>query len=539
MKSVIGVMKTQSSSVNSASGFVSKLGGQINGILHGFDRLRLRGTLRQLYCPAVMEAYLGAQHLMYRDFAAMAEQATGKVKAAAEALAARLSRPLIYLTPNCQSKEALARQVAEQDSIERGLIAVFKTIEPCQSHALRRKADGSGFEFRLEVRKCLHFYFYFEHERFGFMHVRLQSWFPFEVDLCINGRHWLARQLDKEGVAYRKRENALVWVEDMAAAQRLLDRQKEIDWQKELDKLLKLTHPASAEICRPLNLQYYWSVSQSEYATDLLFKRPEDLARIYPSLVHHALRSFSSPDVMRFLGHKVPAQSGRVHRHFEGEVVSDLKDRPEGIRVKHRLNGNSIKLYDKHGSVLRVETTINHPKEFRVFRRREGDPKGGRAWRVMRRGIGDLARRAKVCHASNQRYLQALGAASTVVPLFEWTAQVCRPIKRKGRRYRALNPFSPADAALLQAVSRGEFAINGFRNRDLCQLLHPGRAPKDIKKKQARATGRQIRLLRMHGLLAKVSHTHRYVLTEKGRSTITALLAAQQANAQQLTQFAA
>ncbi len=81
-------------------------------------------------------------------------------------------------------KEALARQVAERDSIDRGLIAVFKTIEPCQSHALRRKADGGGFEFRLELRKCLQFYFYFERERFGFMHVQLQSWFPFEVDIC-------------------------------------------------------------------------------------------------------------------------------------------------------------------------------------------------------------------------------------------------------------------------------------------------------------------------------------------------------------------
>jgi hypothetical protein len=446
---------------------------------------------------------------------------------------------VIYLSSPSQSKEEVARQVAKRDSIERGLIAVFKSVEPCQSHALRRKADGSGFEFRVEVRKCLHFYFYFEHERFGFMHVRLQSWFPFQVDLCLNGRHWLARQLDKAGVAYRKRENALVWVEDMATAQRLLDRQKEIDWRKELDKLLSLTHPASTEICRPLSLQYYWSISQSEYATDVLFKRPEDLARIYPGLVHHALRSFSSPDVMRFLGHKVPTKSGRVNRRFKGELVSDLKDRPEGIRVKHRLNGNTIKLYDKQGSVLRVETTINNPKEFRVYRRTEAQPKGGRAWREMRRGVSDMARRAEVCQASNGRYLQALSAASTVVPLFDWTTQVCRPIKRQHHRYRALNPFSPADAALLHAVSRGEFAINGFRNRDLRQLLHPGRVPKDIQKKQARATGRQIRLLRMHALLAKVSHTHRYVLTEKGRLTITALLAAQQANTQELTRLAA
>jgi hypothetical protein len=288
-----------------------------------------------------------------------------------------------------------------------------------------------------------------------------------------------------------------------------------------------------------LNLRYYWSLSQSEYATDLLFQKPDDLARIYPSLVHHALRSFSSPDVMRFLGQRTPTQTGRVHPRFKGEVISDLKDRPEGIRVKHSLNGNSIKVYDKQGSVLRVETTINDPSQFRVYRPSERDPKGAKSWRELRRGIADIERRAEVSHAANERYIEALGAANSVVPLFDWTTQICRPIKRRGQRARALNPFSKADAALLQCVSRGEFTINGFRNRDIRARLHPGRVPKSIQQRQARKVGRQIRLLRIHGLVAKVSHTHRYVLTARGRQTITALLAAHQADTQQLTKIAA
>lgn len=103
-------------------------------------------------------------------------------------------------------------------------------------------------------------------------------------------------------MAYRKRENCLVWVEDMAKAQSLLDQQVKLDWTRELEQLLKQCHPHAGRISRPLGLKYYWSVSESEYASDVLFGRPEDLAWLFPTLVHHAVSSFGSTDVMRFLG---------------------------------------------------------------------------------------------------------------------------------------------------------------------------------------------------------------------------------------------
>jgi hypothetical protein len=209
---------------------------------------------------------------------------------------------------------------------------------------LRRKRQQSGFEFGLEIRKCLHFSFYFEHPHFGFMHLRLQSWLPFQVDVCLNGRHWLGRQLDEAGMAYRKAENAILWVEDPLRAQPLLDKQLKINWRAELHGLLEQTDPTYPQICSPLHLEDYWSVSESEDASDVLFKKPEALARIYPSLVHQAVRSFGALDGMRFLGRKVPLTTGRVRSRFQGEILSDLKHRPEAIRIKHRLGGNTIKL---------------------------------------------------------------------------------------------------------------------------------------------------------------------------------------------------
>jgi len=536
-------MKTQAKANSGAShSFIQRYQDRVLGVLHGFDRLRLRGTLRQLYCSSVMEAYLSAQHILLKQFGELVQTTSGWIKEATCALAAKAGRPLVYVSSSAQSKEALAREIAQRDGVKEGLIAVLSCLEPCRSYSLRGNAQTKLLELRLEGRKCLHYYFYFEHPLFGFMHLRLQTWFPFQIDICLNGRHWLARQLDRAGVAYRKRENCLVWVEDLGKAQQLLDQQVQLNWTLELERLRQQCHPTAGRIARPLGLHYYWSVSESEYASDVLFESPEALARLYPSLVHHAVSSFGSPDVMRFLGRTVPTQTGRVPSNFKGEIVSDLKNRPEGIRVKHSLNGNSVKLYDKQGSVLRVETTVNRPKEFKAWRTSESGDKSAsepKRWRVLRRGVADMPRRAEVSRASNERYLTALASVSGSVPLFEWTREVCRPITRGGRRYRGLNPLSPEDGQLLETVSRGEFAINGLRNRDVRLRLWKGRANKIEQRRRTARVGRKLALLRAHGLIRKVSGTHRYVVTDKGRTTMTALLAARRADVSQLTQLAA
>ena len=244
-------------------------------------------------------------------------------------------------------------------------------------------------------------------------------------------------------------------------------------------------------------------------------------------------------NVMRFLGRKVPAD-GHPHGNLQAEVVSDVKRRPEGVRIKHRLGENSVKMYDKQGSMLRVETTINDVDNFKTFRAPENQPDAPPSWQRMRKGIADLHRRAAVSDASNNRYLDALAAVEDTTSLGELAARICRPTRHNGRRVRSLNPYAPADAALLTAISCGEFALNGLRNRDLRQrLCSNASASKAEQKRQAAAVSRQLHLLRAHHLIRKVPHTHRYHLTKAGRLAVTALIAARNANVQQLTKFAA
>jgi hypothetical protein len=362
------------------------------------------------------------------------------------------------------------------------------------------------------------------------LHLRLQTWFPFTVHICLNGRAWLAGQMDAAGIGYQRRDNCFVWIEDLERAQQLLDQQLRTDWPRLLDRLLGQCHPMDAEIFQTVPVPYYWSADQSEWASDVLFRSPAALAEVYARLIRHGMQNLSSLDVMRFLGRKVPAHNGR-YGTFKGDVVSDLKERPEGIRIKHRVNQNSVKMYDKEGTVLRVETTINHARDMQVYRPKEGDPGGPKTWRYLRKSVADLYRRAQVSQAANERYFEALASAEERVPLSQHTDRLCRPVQWKGQRVRALKPFAADDHALLTAVARGEFTLNGFRNRDLRTLLYPGnRYSSDEMRRQSGAVTRRLRMLRAHRLIRKVPHTHRYVLTSRGQIAITAIIAAKQAN---------
>ncbi len=281
-------------------------------------------------------------------------------------------------------------------------------------------------------------------------------------------------------------------------------------------------------------VDYYWSVDQSEWATDVLFRSRRELADRYGRWLLHGVTSLGSRDVLRFLGRRTPGQ-GNLYGALSAEVQTSLREREEGVRLKHFVNLNSIKMYDKQGSVLRIETTLDSPRQMKVYRPKEGDENGPKAWRYLRKGVADMHRRAEVGQAANERYLDSLAAVDDATPLEELVAPLCRPVFWNGQRVRALNPLAGPDAALLAAAAQGEFLVHGFRNRDLQGLLYGGkpRTAADRRRRSAAVT-RRLRLLRAHHIIKKVPRSHRYQLTDHGRTLVAAVNAAQQANTKQL-----
>ena len=504
--------------------FIEKHSDLISGVLSGFDRLVVHGCLRWLSISIGMMDFLGRMGVLLKDFGDYVERTSLKLKAASLAEAKALNRPVKYLDSGNTNKEKIAREIMESDKIENGLICVLTSVEVCRSYEVHRNKKEKKLELKSRNRKCLHIYHYWKDDEFGFMSARIQTWFPFRIQVCLNGREWLSRQLDKAGISYVKSDNCFLKISDWTQAQELMQKQLTLNWSKSMDKIANRLNPAFNEIFNKYKISYYWTIYQSEWATDVMFKSSQALASIYPQLVRGAMSTFSSPDVMRFLGGKI------FNGNFKGEVISSYKKRSEGVRVKHQVNVNSVKMYDKKGSGLRVETTLNDVRDFKVYKNNGVDSCEGKIqWRKMNKGISDIYRRTKISQASNNRYLEALASLDTDNKLIDLIHPVCQPVKRNGRRIRGLRPWWDEDRNLLIAIRRGEFCINGFRNRDILEILNPGifSDPKEKRRTASKIT-RKIRMLRAHGIIRKVSKTHKYVFTKKGNKIIAAILGYQE-----------
>jgi len=516
--------------------FLARHASKIKGVLSGFDRIRFRGTLRWLANVRGMKNWLWHRQVLFKNFKDYALSLTDQLREETKRIADAAQCPMLYLERSWESKEDQARRIATANNVHEGLVCVLTAVEPCQTFNVGPNPRTKEIEVRSFRGKCLHQYFYYIHPEWGWMHARLQTWLPFTIHVVINGRDWLAGQLQRAGIGHQQRDNCFVDVDDTEKAQAFLSAQLRTAWKPALERLRRQFHPGHERIFGADRPHYYWSADETEWATDILFRSPQELAEIYLPLVRHGITSFGSGDVLRFLG-KRP----RVLTFTGTAIHSEVKKRPEGIRIKHQAGHNAIKMYDKQESVLRIETTINDVQGMREFRKAEGDPETRKQWRKLRKGVAGLRRRAAISEGANQRYLEALSTVQHPQPLQVVAGSLSRPTKFKGRRVRALNPLGPDDGRLLQAISRGEFLVGGFRNRDLRPFIFDQAASPTTFEghRQSAKVSRLLRLLRGHKLISKIPKSHRYRLTKHGRIQVTALIAAQNANTKKLTELAA
>lgn len=495
-----------------ASGFERAHRDQLQGALTTVDRLIVHGHLSRLWFPNHMAYFLDRLGVhIARDFGQFVKEASSKVIARGEALAKKAGRPFIYQNRVVHGKDDLARQIAARDGVTEGLICVFSTVEPAMCFGL------AGGAIRPRLRKCLHLYFYVIDRELGFIHIRLQTWFPFQIQIYMNGHEWLARQLERRGVGFERYENTFLSIEDLPLAQRLCDGFTRRRWTRLFDAFARRANPWLKVIREKGFGSYYWCIDACEVSTDLMWRDRPRLVRILDELFDYALRAFSADDVVRFLGLK--------HRPKTGDLETRHARRPEGRRIKHRVRQNWLKLYDKW-SVLRVETVINNPADFRVLRF-ESDRRGRRRghWKPMRKGIHNLWRYVQIGEATNRRYLDALAEVTPTADAVEQLDSLCRPRLLDGQQFSRFNPVARTDADSFQAVLSGSHLINGLSNHDL-QVLLWNSTPADPKEARRRCQRvcRLIRKLRGHALLAKIQGRRRYRVTLRGRRLLAAAL---------------
>jgi hypothetical protein len=508
--------------------FVAKFRDVVKGILTGFDRIVFKGSILPLCHAAGAMSFCQSHGIRNKDFKSWAMSQTEQVVGSAQSLAHEHGVGEIeFIRSSKLRKEDLAHKRQEKLGIESGLIGVWSATESCWSYRAQYSAQAGHPLLRKEWTKCKHLYFYFDHPEYGFMNIRLQTWFPYHIQIALNGREWLCRGLEREGVDFLAHGNKILHVDDYARAQRLLDRQLDTRWDPMLDGFLAEVFPAKEAILGP-HLSYYWTLWQSEWATDLIYPSPKDIVPVADSLLRHAFVTGTGPRVLRYLDRPLK-QDGKPRADMPHEVTSRLLDFEEGLRVRHWVDANSVKCYNER-NVLRVEMTMNEPGMFRVHRHTQGQPKSEPKQLLgLRKGVADITLRAKVSQDVNDRFMDNLASAHNDTPTRELIDAVVKPRTKQGRRVRALDPIGK-DRALLQALRDPNLCISGLSNRDLRERLCGQPGYKGISQKQLSAkTSRQLRLLRDHGLIYKMPRQKRYRVSKKGQDlalTIEAILTA-------------
>lgn len=474
---------------------------QIAGVLGCYDRILIFGTLPKLCYARGMTSYLYEHKIRIFDYPRFAEPLRNQLRDNAEKLAAENGLKIDFIRKRNFRKEARIKEVLRQRGDHPGLVWIFSAMEPCTTYKpWHDKQTGRTF-LKPDQGKCLHYYFYLMDEELGLCYVRVPTWLPCRLQIYFNGHNWLARELNKHQIGYKLLDNAFVEVEDWGRAQRISD-----GWEaKRIHRRLEEFAQRYCPIFGSFGVQYHWSIDQCEYATDIVFRRQRDLGAIYENLTRTAIHTVKPDNIATFLGRKLTG-------NYQNEMGNRFNIRIEGTRIKHTMGPVSLKLYDKFGLMLRIETTVNDISFFKHYREVEHrDGTSETKWAPMRKSIYSLPALRELLAAANRRYLEFLSAIEDPHVGAGKLKKLSKTVRNNDRSYRGFNFFDHHDQLLFEAIARGEFNISGFQNKTLRRWL-PGMSSGRVS--------RLLKRLRLHGLIKKIGRTYKYYLTSFGKQVI-------------------
>lgn len=479
---------------------------QILGTLSCFDRLMITGTVPGICYADGMASYLRAHQILFKDFPRFAEPLRNEIRENADRLAREHGLEIEYIRhQDGFRKEDRVQEIIGQRGNHPGLVHIFSAMERCSSYEGWHDKKTGRNSLRYRDGKCLHYYFYFIDPEFGLCFLRVPTWVPFRLQFYCNGHSWLASKLREEGIAFTQLDNTFTRISDFARAQELADAFPAEALHRLLDRLVQQYCP----VLHHFGGTYHWSLMQVEYATDIVFRRQKDLQPLYDNLVRTAVHAVKAEHVATFLGRK-------LHPLYQDEVGNDFHTRIQGTRIKHHMGPAALKMYDKQGLVLRLETTVNDVSFFKHHREvehRDGTKETKLA--SMQKTIHSLGALRELLIAANRRYLAFLSDLLDPSAGLKKVEKLAAPARKDNRTYRGFNPFDKDDLRLLVSLCRGEWQITGFQNRSLRRHL-PGKTGAQVS--------RILKRLHVHGLVRKVGHTYKYYLTKFGQEVVVTAL---------------
>lgn len=503
--------------------FLENFGDKIIGVQQGFDHIMIKGYIRDFQIPKCFYAFLSKEKCLLKDYSNYVQKKTQIIKDYVKEISDTTKCHTEFLASPTTDKLEIAKSIYKRDPSREGLLCILSCVEPCYAITVRKNPNNGELEKRYEYRKCTQYYFYYNDKDFGIMFIKIQSWLPYTVKIYINGKEYLKRQLQRKGIRYNSYNNSLTWVEDIKKSQSISDKFIEKKWHKVLDVLARRVNPLIKEIERLTGRKAYtWCLDYSEYATDILFKNRQTLEEIYPKLVEYASLCQVGENIFTFFGKK-------LHGTNKGEAVSDRKNYyQQGFRVKFVMGKNSIKMYDKN-SVLRIETTVNNSRFFKIIK--QGN------WLPMGKGISNMYRIAEISRKCNERYLDSLSVINSNADIDRSIESLChtkittlskKTSTGKPRSYGAFNLLRDSTCKLFNAIMNGAYVIIGFTRKDIIDsLIRMNAFSKTEMSNMKKLTDKVTRLLaklRAHGLIQKYAKTFKYRVTLKGQEVISRII---------------
>ncbi|MHB1421142.1 MAG: MarR family transcriptional regulator [Bacillota bacterium] len=476
---------------------------KIAGVISCYDRVVIQGTLPGWCFDGGMTAFLNANKIRIFDYPQFANALREDIRFHAEAIAAENNLEIEFIRKiNAFRKDDRIKKILAERGTEPGLVHIFSAMEKCTSYKPWHDKTTGKTSLKYDSGKCLHYYFYFIDKEYGLCYLRVPTWCPFRLQFYFNGHNLLATKLSRQGISYELRENAFLKIDNWEQAQSLSDSIRVEDLHQALDILASRYVP----FLQRYGLSYRWSIMQAEYATDIVFKKQADLGPLYETLVRTAVHSVKPENIASFLGQK-------LHWNYQGEMGNNFNTRILGTRIKHQMGEVSIKMYDKFGIVLRIETTTNDVSQFRHYREVQHFD-GSKESKVapMKKNIYSLYILAQLLKESNRRYLEFISTFDDPSDGIKKLAKISDSVKEDDRSYKGFNFFSQADQKLFEVLARGEFNIRGFQNKMVRKFI-PDLSPATVS--------RILKRLLLHGLIKKVARTHKYYLTKLGKAVIT------------------
>jgi hypothetical protein len=475
-----------------------KYADELDGVLMCYDRLVLTGSLFPFCYAQGMSGYLRSQGIRIFDYFEFAQGLREQIRSNAEAIAQANGLEIEFIRKKNFRKEDRLQAIMKERGNQPGVVHIFSAMEPCTTYKPWHDKGTGRTYLKFDSGKCIHYYFYFVDEQLGLCYLRVPTWCPFRLQFYCNGHNWLAAQLRQQEIAFEMVDNAFTHIANYAMANDLARHFDTEHLHARLDGFAQQYCP----VAQNLSLSYRWSIMQAEFATDLVFKHSQDLQAFYPALLESLTHSVKPDDIATFLGRK-------LHGNYQGECGNRFNRRILGTRLKHSLGPVSIKMYDKFGLILRIETTVSDVTFFRQRRtvhHRNGEDEI--RWAPMRKSIYSLSPLQENLSAANQRYLAFISTIDLPVGGCENLSRLTQSQIENQHSYKGFNFFADEDARILRLLLHGEFAISGLSSHDLRSLL-PEKSNGQIS--------RLIKRLRVHGLIKKVAHRYRYYLTDLGR----------------------